>query len=216
MLSKRLQAIADMVLENVDVVDIGCDHALLDIYLTLNNHKCTASDINKNALSCAYNNIKKYNMLDKIELVLSDGLKNIKLKNKTAIIISGMGANTIIDIIKTADFRYIESIIVQSNNDLELLRKEVCKLNYFILDEQVVLDKGIYYVVIKFKPGFKKYHYIDYKIGPILKNKRCNSYYDYLKNKNDKILNGIPRRYIVKRMKIQKSNRIIKKLLNNS
>ena len=51
------------------MVDIGCDHGLLDIYLvqTNKNIKVIASDINKNALSNAIKNIKKY----KLEITLS-------------------------------------------------------------------------------------------------------------------------------------------------
>ena len=34
MLSIRLQKIADMIAEGSNVIDIGCDHGFLDIYLT--------------------------------------------------------------------------------------------------------------------------------------------------------------------------------------
>ena len=53
-LSKRLEAVATLVDLDVTVIDVGCDHAYLDIYLTLNNNnKCIATDINKNALAIA-------------------------------------------------------------------------------------------------------------------------------------------------------------------
>ena len=35
-ISNRLKTIADMIDSNYHVIDVGCDHALLDIYLTLN------------------------------------------------------------------------------------------------------------------------------------------------------------------------------------
>ena len=35
-LSKRLKAIADLV-DGKNVIDVGCDHGYLDIYLTKNN-----------------------------------------------------------------------------------------------------------------------------------------------------------------------------------
>ena len=58
MLSYRLKKIASLIDPNKVVIDVGCDHGLLDIYLTLyNKNICTASDINKNALSSAINNI---------------------------------------------------------------------------------------------------------------------------------------------------------------
>ena len=52
-ISKRLLSIADFVSEDDELVDVGCDHGLLSIYL-ISNKKCKrviASDINKNALT---------------------------------------------------------------------------------------------------------------------------------------------------------------------
>ena len=61
-LSKRLSAVAGLVTRGNRLVDVGCDHALLDIYLALNrnNVKLIASDINENPLKIAKENIKKY------------------------------------------------------------------------------------------------------------------------------------------------------------
>ena len=94
---------------------------------------------------------------------------------------------------------------------MNILRKELSKLGYYIIDENVVFDKGIYYVVIKFKVGIIKYSLIDHEIGPILKNKDCRiPYYNYLKEKNINILNSIPKRYIKARYNLKKLNRILK------
>ena len=59
-ISKRLQTIADMISEGEKVIDVGCDHALLDIYLSnYKNCLCVAADINSNALEQAKYNIKR-------------------------------------------------------------------------------------------------------------------------------------------------------------
>ena len=73
-ISKRLKTIAELVPNNSNVIDVGCDHALLDIYLALNkNTTCIAIDINENALSNAVNNIKKYKLNNQIKTVLIPG-----------------------------------------------------------------------------------------------------------------------------------------------
>ena len=64
-ISKRLRAISDFISDNSFILDIGCDHALLDIYCALNkkNVKAIASDINEGPLAMAKENVQKY--LDK-------------------------------------------------------------------------------------------------------------------------------------------------------
>ena len=60
-LSKRLETVASYVDDNAKLVDIGCDHGLLDIYLAQNRKNITiiASDINKNALDNAIDAVRK-------------------------------------------------------------------------------------------------------------------------------------------------------------
>ena len=71
-LSSRLKAIAELVPDCSNIVDIGCDHGLLDIYLTQSKKNITiiASDINQNALNNAIKNIKKEKLTSKIKTVL--------------------------------------------------------------------------------------------------------------------------------------------------
>ena len=51
-LSKRLEVVASFVNDNSKVIDIGCDHGLLSIYLVnkYKNVKVIASDINENGV----------------------------------------------------------------------------------------------------------------------------------------------------------------------
>ena len=102
-INNRLKCVASFIdKHDRAILDVGCDHAYLDIYLTLNNeNKCIATDINKNALEIAKKNIKKYNLEDKIETKLTNGLTDIKVKDKDNIVICGMGTFTILEILKT-------------------------------------------------------------------------------------------------------------------
>ena len=61
MLSKRLLKIASLI-DTKEIIDIGCDHAYLDIYLVQNNivPLTLACDINEKALNNGIKNIKKY------------------------------------------------------------------------------------------------------------------------------------------------------------
>lgn len=187
-LSKRLEAVATLVEVGKRVIDVGCDHGYLDIYLTLNNeNKCIATDINKNALDCAINNIKRYNLEDKIETKLTDGLTDIKINKKDNIVISGMGTTTILKILNTNTLS--DTLIISSNNNIDLLRKEVVKLGFYIDTELFIIDKNKPYVIIKFKKGFRKYNLNDYIFGPILKNNI--QYRKYLLNKYMEIMKQV-------------------------
>jgi len=194
-ISNRLKTIASLVTPFKKVVDIGCDHGLLDIFLaTHNNNTCIASDISVNALNNANANIKKYNLNDKITTILSDGTNNIHIDDNHTFILAGMGTTTIINILKKSNYKYIDELIVQSNNDLYNLRKELVKLGYKIIDEVVVFEKKIYYVIIKLIKGKTEYTEEEYYLGPVLLKKKddmTNKYFDYILTKNKKIINQI-------------------------
>ncbi len=202
-LSKRLHSIADMIECNNDVIDVGCDHGLLDIYLTLNkNCNCIATDISKNVLENTKKNIDKYNLDKKIQIICSDGLKNIDIKKNNKIVISGMGTSTILNILSTEKIKEIDDLIIQSNNEIEKLRRRVCDLGFYIYNEKIVFDKNKYYIIIYFKRGQKKYNNIDYLFGPIARfNKENHKYFNNLYDKSFVILKRIPKRHIVKKIK---------------
>ena len=161
-LSKRLEVISSFVEDNSRVIDIGCDHGLLSIYLVnkYKNIKVIASDINRNALDTAINNIKKEGLDSRIETRLGNGLDVVSSDEIDTIVIAGMGANTIVGILKYAPDKLVNvnNIIIQSNTDLYFLRKNVTKMGYYIEDEVLVEDKNIIYTVIKFSRGKKKYN----------------------------------------------------------
>lgn len=210
-LTHRFETIISLIDEGTNLVDVGCDHAFIDIYLTLNSkNKCIAADINKNALKGAIQNIKKYNLEDKIKTIISDGLKNIEIPSNNTILIAGMGTSTILDIIKNSDYKKIDNLIVQSNNDLYILRKELVKLGFYIDREINIKDKNIYYTIIKLKKGIKKYSYLKYQYGINLSNK---DYIKYLINKNQKIINSLPSKMFLKKNKLKIHNIYLRKFL---
>lgn len=196
-LSKRLKTICDFIDNNSRVIDVGCDHAYLDIYLTLEKKcNCLAIDINKNALNNAISNIKKYNLDNKIEIKLTDGINDININNNDILVISGMGFNTIKNIL--INKKLPNTIIISSNNEVPNLRKFMHSVNYYIEDEKYIIDNKKEYIIIKFLKGKKNYKKIDYILGPILKNDK--EYLKSMKIKYIKILNYIPKKYYFKRM----------------
>lgn len=210
-ISKRLEIISSLVSDNSIVGDIGCDHGLLDIYLyqSKKNIKIIASDINKKALNNAIKNIKEEGLLDKIDIRLGSGLNPYKENEVDTLIMAGMGTYTIIEILKNNlnKIHSVKNIIIQSNTKIELLRREITKLNYYIDKEIMLIDKGIYYTIISFKKGKKKYKKHELYFGPILLERKDEVFIEYFNreyNRLTNILNTLPKNKIIERIKTQK------------
>ena len=220
-LSNRLKEIASFIPDNVKMVDIGCDHALLDIYLYKNrkNIKIIASDINENALEQAKKNIKKYKLDKFIETRLSNGLDNINSNEIDTIVISGMGSHTIVGILRMNQKKLInvDNIIIQSNNHIDFLRERILELNYYIDSEKLVKDNNIIYTIISFKKGKEKYNKKEIYFGPYLLKENSNLFKE--KNKQDLekleyLYKIIPKSHILHRIKIKNKINMYKKLNN--
>lgn len=193
MLSKRLQSLTKYVNKEDKIIDIGCDHALLDIYLINNKYidNIIVSDIHDGALQQGINNIELNNLTDKIDARLGNGLEVLNENDDIdTILISGMGTSTIIDILKNKYINEINKLIIQSNNDYEELRRYIVSIGYEITDEEYLVDKDKNYINIVFIKGNKEYTDIEYKYGPILiKNKE---YLEYMINHYRSVLSYVP------------------------
>ncbi len=191
MISKRLLSIANEIPIGTNFIcDIGTDHAFLPIYLI--NHKiimnAIATDINVKPLLHAQKNINKYKKdYGSIELINSPGLNWISFKKNIIFnfcIISGMGAATIINILKN-DNKNIKQYIICSNNKNELIRKWIKKNRFYISKEIFIKEKGIIYIMIiinKLK-GIRIVTNNDLFFGPYFLKNKNKLFYDFWKNK---------------------------------
>lgn len=207
-LSKRLSILASFIPKGKVVYDIGCDHALLDIYLTLyNENTCYACDINENALLSAKKNIEEYKLIEKIKTIQSDGFQNIDVLENSIAVISGMGTRTILKILENEQINKLDRMILQTNHDYYLLRKMISKMGYKIVEERALKEKDIYYVFIEIKKGKSRYSNYDLEFGPILRNSREPEtlllYQNIYETKKD-ILKKLPRGHLGKKVKLKK------------
>ncbi len=212
-INNKLKKIAELVPSNSFLLDVGCDHALLDIYLIDKNVKSIASDINDLPLSKAYENIKKYNCLNQITLVKGDGLEYLN-DEISVIVISGMGGILIKNIIKK-DLSKIKNqkIITCPNNDSDILRKFMMENNFKIESELLVKDKYIYEIIC-FVKGNEKLTTKEINYGKYFK--RDNLYYEYFNKKKDTLMtikNNLPKKYLFKRLKLTKKIRDIESII---
>lgn len=219
-LSSRLQKISDLVEENHTFIDIGCDHGFLSIELAKKypNAKIVASDINENALKNAKCNIQKFHLQDRISIIQSNGLENLSILDDTTIIISGMGSHTIVGILYQGykKLKKVNTLILQSNNDLDFLRSKVVRLGYFIQEEKLVKDAGIIYTVIVFKKGFRIYSKKDIYLGPCLRKEKSSLFQEKVQDDLKKLKSfypNIPKSHYEYRRKIKWKIKILQKII---
>lgn len=181
----RIETLAYLAKDAEILCDVGCDHAY-SLILAIKKYGVKsgiAADVATGPLNNAKTSIFANNLSDKIEIVLSDGFKNISNNFDTAII-SGMGGNLICDIL-TNSFAKIKdkTLILEANCDVPIVRKFLNQNNFKIIAEEALYDQGKYYEIIKAIPGNENLDEFDLKYGPILRIKRNYDFLKYYKRK---------------------------------
>ena len=204
-INDRLKKIGDLVDANSFCLDIGCDHAFLDIYLVKKNKniKAIASDIAEGPVKQAKDNIKREGLEKSIEVRLGDGLDTYTDEVNT-IIISGMGGRNMIGIFKNniKVLKNIDTIILSPNNYQIDVKKFLVKNGFYIDDEELVKDKKFIYQIIKFKKGKRHYSKKEYFFGPVLLQKKGTLFEEYYKREKlsrEILISILPKNYRYKK-----------------
>ncbi len=160
-ISKRLQAVAAMVTKGRRLADIGTDHGYIPIYL-LENHKISgaiAMDINKGPLERAKQNITAYGYDDVVETRLSDGLSRLSPGEADSLLMAGMGGKLMIRILEDgkATAQAAEELILQPQSHVADVRRYLHASGYQIAAENMLIDEGKFYVMMKAVHGQEHY-----------------------------------------------------------
>jgi len=216
LLSKRLEAIANMIDQDDIVLDIGTDHGYLPIYLVSNQiiKLAIACDIKDSPLKMASKNVEKANLKDKIKLVLSDGLESITSYFNT-IVIAGVGPRTIINILTNGEAKIKgKTLILQSNVSSNLVRAWLSSNSFKIIDEALVFEDNNYYEIIKAVNGKQLLTNSDLYLGPVikkLKNQTVIDYFNQMHDKYSRLIKKIPKKEVSKIKKLEEIIEIYKK-----
>lgn len=187
-LSKRLAMVAGMITKGHIVCDIGTDHGYIPIFMVQNDFSpCAyACDVNEGPLAIATQNIAANNLEDRISCILSDGLKEVADKidsTNLSIVIAGMGG-LLIKRILADDISFAKAsgeLILSPHSEIVEVRHFLLDNGFLISDEDMVLEDGKFYTVIKAttkaysdeKTNVEEYSAIDYMFGKKLLDS-CN------------------------------------------
>lgn len=159
-LSERLKAVADMATVGNRVCDVGCDHGFVPIYLVQQGKspRVLAMDLREGPLRAAREHVEAYGLCGQIETRLSDGLHNYNIGEADTLICAGMGGGLMLRILaqeskKAASFR---ELILQPQSEIERFRRFLRENGYKILDEEILLEEGKFYQVMRAVPGIKE------------------------------------------------------------
>ena len=185
-LSKRLYAVAGLVTEGASVADIGTDHGYVPIYLVESGiaSKVIALDVNQGPLNRARMHIVGHGLGDRIETRLSDGLAMIRPGEVDTVIASGMGGPLTIRILQegkeVAD--QLNALILQPQSEICRVRRFLTENGYRIEQEDMVLEDGKYYPVMRVVHGTKEpYEEWEYLYGKRLLEARHPVLLEFLK-----------------------------------
>lgn len=154
-LSKRLQAVANLVPKAVCMADVGTDHGYIPIYLVEQGicKRAIAMDVRKGPLARAGEHIEKAQLGAYIQTRLSDGLRELEPLEAQAIVIAGMGGATMMGILEKGK-ALLDSetlLVLQPQSELEEFRRYLVSEGFCFLAEDMVLEDGKYYPMMQVK-----------------------------------------------------------------
>jgi tRNA (adenine22-N1)-methyltransferase len=150
-LSKRLATIAEQVLSNLPIADIGTDHASLPIYLVEQSivPYAIASDLHQGPIAAATQHVQSSGLQAHISVRAGDGLAVLKPNEVSTIVIAGMGGGTMTSILASGQLEWlrVKRLVLQPNMGEHLVREWLWREGWKLMNEQLVEEDGIIYEI---------------------------------------------------------------------
>ncbi|USS89601.1 tRNA (adenine(22)-N(1))-methyltransferase [Fructilactobacillus cliffordii] len=174
-LSRRLQAVAELVPRAATLADIGSDHAYLPAYLLQQQviQTAIAGEVRPGPLANAQREITKLGLQAVMQARLGDGLAVIEPADHVdVIVIAGMGGELITDILTDGQAKLANhpALLLQPNVDENRVRRWLMQHQYQITAEQLVEDSGHFYEMMRaeFTPVPVTLSTMEINFGPYL------------------------------------------------
>jgi len=166
-LSKRLHTCLQYTRGFNKLADIGTDHAFLPIQAVKEGYvyKAQAIDNKEGPYKIAKANVEKLSMQEKIEVILSDGIKDID-DDVDVVTINGLGGRVIKEILLSSPLKNVKRLVLQPNNEASRIRGILKDLGFYILDELVFEEHGRIYDLLVLEVGQEDYTDLEIEYGP--------------------------------------------------
>lgn len=156
-LQPRLRRIAEAVPDGARLIDVGTDHAYLPVWLLLEGRipHAIASDIRRGPLERARRTAEAHGVAARMDFRLCAGLERIAPGEADAVVIAGMGGETIVSILSAAPWLRESGVVLllQPMTKAEALRRYLTENGFRIVSERLVEDRGTIYAVLRAEAG---------------------------------------------------------------
>ena len=155
-LSRRMRALEQLVSPCNVLADVGCDHGFLAICFvqTKRAERAIAMDVRPGPLERAREHVERYGCGDRIALRLSDGLEALNPGEADAILIAGMGGETIMGILERAPWTLGGArLVLQPQSKLDELCLWLHSRGYGIRDAAVAAEGRRLYIAMLCEAG---------------------------------------------------------------
>jgi len=149
-LSRRLNAIAELIPAASVICDVGTDHAYLPCRLILDGkcERAIATDISKNCIARAEETARACCVLDKIKFVHCSGVSGVEVSEFDVLVAAGMGGETIIEILEAGKAKLFgKTLILSAHTKQTELLAWLLENGFVISKEELVRDRGKTYLI---------------------------------------------------------------------
>jgi len=146
-LRPRLLAAAGWIRETDRVADVGTDHARLPVYLVQQKLAQLVIGLDRapGPLARAQEFLQIHGLEEQIPLLLSDGLQALNPHQIDTAVITGLGGETILGIVKAAPWLREKRLIIGPQTHREELLQGLAEMGFFLSQERDVSENGRVY-----------------------------------------------------------------------
>ena len=185
--------VADMVPPCETLYDVGCDHGYLGIYL-LQQKRCERvvfTDIHKEPLESAKNNVSLAGLSKACDFVCTDGLRGLSPKETDCVCICGMGGPVMESILRAA--APMAYLILEPQSDVIAFHRYLSEAGFVWEKEDMIKESGSKYYPIeagRFADGDIEKLNVPYPLLKTADHAVYKEFIEYRKKIINEILNG--------------------------
>jgi tRNA (adenine22-N1)-methyltransferase len=187
-LSDRLRMVADQVLADAPVADVGTDHALLPTALVRSGRvpRAIACDVAPGPLERARRTLRAWPPLP-IELRAGSGLTMLYPGEVASCVLAGMGGPLVRKLVDASPdvVRQLERLVLQPNTDWATTRAWIARRRWALIDERMIEEARRHYLVLVVDPrasSTTRWSPEDLQLGPLLRRRRDPSWRAWLRD----------------------------------